>query len=104
MMDAVKITPWSGAAAPGETDIRKLLASEGLRPYRWSNGPYDVYSAHRHSYNKVIVVVTGSIEFGLPETGRRAEIRPGDRLELPAGVLHDARVGAAGVVCLEAHC
>jgi hypothetical protein len=28
---------------------------------------------------------------------------PGDRLDLPAGVLHAALVGEQGVVCLEAH-
>ena len=27
----------------------------------------------------------------------------GDRLELPAGVAHNASVGPEGVVCLEAH-
>jgi hypothetical protein len=30
-------------------------------------------------------------------------LHPGDRLDLPAGVLHNAAVGRSGVVCLEAH-
>jgi hypothetical protein len=30
-------------------------------------------------------------------------LRDGDRLDLPAGVDHDAVVGPAGVTCLEAH-
>jgi hypothetical protein len=30
-------------------------------------------------------------------------LNAGDRLELPAGTLHDAIVGPRGVVCLEAH-
>jgi len=63
----------------------------------------DVYAAHSHSYNKVIYVVQGSITFGLPELGKRLTLKAGDRLDLPSGTVHDAQVGAQGVVCLEAH-
>ena len=79
------------------------MADEGLRPYAWSNGPHDMYSAHTHSYNKVIYVVQGSITFGLPELAQQLTLNAGDRLDLPAGTVHDAMVGAQGVVCLEAH-
>jgi quercetin dioxygenase-like cupin family protein len=78
------------------------MADEGLSPYSWSNAPHDVYSAHSHSYNKVIYVVRGSIVFGLPELGEQLELKAGDRLDLPAVIMHDARVGAQGVTCLEA--
>jgi quercetin dioxygenase-like cupin family protein len=89
--------------APDEKSLRQMLADENLHPYRWSNGPGDVYAAHTHNFHKVICVVRGSITFGLPEQGQHIELNPGDRLELPAGVAHDAVVGAQGVVCLEAH-
>jgi quercetin dioxygenase-like cupin family protein len=78
------------------------MADEGLSPYSWSNGPFDVYAPHSHTYNKVIYVVQGSITFGLPELDRKLSLNPGDRLDLPAGTVHDATVGAGGVVCLEA--
>jgi quercetin dioxygenase-like cupin family protein len=79
------------------------LAAEGLIAQTWSNGPNDEYGRHAHDYDKVIVVTDGSISFGLPETGQRVELLTGDRLELPAGTLHDALVGPGGVTCLEAH-
>lgn len=79
------------------------MVDEGLTPYAWSNRPHDIYAAHTHSYNKVIYVAQGSITFGLPELGKQVTLKPGDRLDLPAGTLHDAHVGAQGVVCLEAH-
>jgi quercetin dioxygenase-like cupin family protein len=56
-----------------------------------------------HSYEKVIYVVHGSITFGLPELKQQITLTAGDRLDLPAGILHDAVVGPQGVVCLEAH-
>lgn len=97
-----KVIRWRGESGADEAELRSLMQDEGLHPYSWSNGPGEVYAAHSHSYQKVIYVVWGSINFGLPETGEHLSLNPGDRLELPAGVLHDAAVGPQGVVCLEA--
>jgi quercetin dioxygenase-like cupin family protein len=85
------------------TDLAERLRGEGLDPGTWSNGPGDRYAAHDHSYDKVIVVVAGSIRFGLPDRGDGIELAAGDRLELPAGTAHAALVGPTGVRCLEAH-
>jgi quercetin dioxygenase-like cupin family protein len=94
---------WTGGDSPTEAAIERSFEAEGLQPYRWSNAPGDVYGAHSHSYHKVIYVVSGSITFGLPHTGQSVVLHPGDRLELPPGVVHDAVVGPQGVACLEAH-
>ena len=101
-MNSPQVTPWSDPASPDQPRLWRLMADEGLRPYSWSNGPHDTYAAHSHSYNKVIYVVQGSITFGLPELGKQLSLKAGDRLDLPAGVVHDAVVGSQGVVCLEA--
>jgi quercetin dioxygenase-like cupin family protein len=84
-------------------DLAARLRAEGLEPGTWSNGPGDRYAVHEHAYDKVIVVVDGSITFGLPADGSALDLEPGDRLELPAGTPHDAAVGRLGVTCLEAH-
>jgi hypothetical protein len=87
----------------GERALRDRLAGEGLRPQTWGNGPFDVYGEHRHAYDKVLVAASGAITFHLPELERDVTLAADDRLELPAGTLHGASVGAAGVTCLEAH-
>jgi quercetin dioxygenase-like cupin family protein len=84
-------------------ELEARLREEGLDPGAWSNGPHDRYAAHDHGYDKVLVCAAGSIRFGLPSSGTNAELRAGDRLELPAGTAHDASVGPDGVTCLEAH-
>jgi quercetin dioxygenase-like cupin family protein len=99
----VRVESWSGEGPVTEAAIRQLCEAEGLEPYRWSNAPGDVYSQHVHSYDKVIFVVRGSITFGLPERSWELDLQTGDRLDLPAGTVHDAVVGPEGVVCLEAH-
>lgn len=103
MTNSPHVTPWPDSTTPTESTLWQIMAEEGLSPYSWSNGPHDMYSAHTHGYNKVIYVVRGSITFGLPELGQNLSLKTGDRLDLPAGTVHDAVVGSQGVVCLEAH-
>jgi quercetin dioxygenase-like cupin family protein len=102
-MKTPHVTPWADFAPPTQSTLRQLRSDEGLSPYTWSKGPHDRYAAHSHSYDKVIYVVQGSITFGLPELVKQLDMKAGDRLDLPAGVVHQAVVGAQGVVCLEAH-
>ncbi len=84
-------------------ELAARLRVEGLDPGSWGNGPGDVYAAHAHGYDKVLVCAAGSIVFGLPRAGTRVALGVGDRLDLPAGTDHDAVVGPTGVTCLEAH-
>lgn len=86
-----------------QQDLIVRLRAEGLDPGPWSNGPHDTYSPHRHGYDKVLVCAAGSIRFGLPATGEHVDLAVGDRLDLPAGTGHEARVGPDGVTCLESH-
>ena len=97
------LTPWDNPVLPTQSTLWRLMSDEGLSPYSWSNGPHDIYAAHSHSYYKVIYVVQGSITFGLTELGKELTLKAGDRLDLPAGTVHNAVVGSQGVVCLEAH-
>jgi quercetin dioxygenase-like cupin family protein len=93
-------TPWTSPELPAGSAILRLLTAEGLTATLWSNAPYDSYPVHSHHYHKVLYVLFGSITFGV--AGEQITLNPGDRLDLPKGILHDARVGQAGVVCLEA--
>jgi uncharacterized protein YjlB len=86
-----------------ESDLAARLRDESLDPGSWSNGPGDRYAAHDHGYDKVLVCASGSIRFGLPGLGTAVDLVIGDRLDLPAGTVHDALVGPDGVTCLEAH-
>lgn len=101
-MPAVRVTRWPGDRLPDNTAIRACFAAEGLAPYAWANGPHFTYAPHRHAYHKVLYVVRGSIRFELPEHGESVDLHPGDRLDLPANVVHSALVGPEGVTCLEA--
>ena len=80
----------------------RLLAA-GLEISSWSGQPGERHEEHAHEYDKVVVAVEGAITFGLPGYGVGFMLTPGERLDLPAGVPHDALVSPKGVSCLEAH-
>jgi len=92
-------------------ELHLALLSEGISSqtleaaagYEWSNGPSEVYAAHRHDYDKVLLCLDGEITFRLPDVDRAVTLTGGGRLDLPANTLHAAVVGAAGVRCHETH-
>ena len=80
--------------------VEQRLRAEADHCYQWRNGPGAVYAVHDHPYRKILYVDQGSITF--EPAGKPAIVmRPGDRLELPAGTPHGAVVGAEGVTCWE---
>jgi quercetin dioxygenase-like cupin family protein len=99
-MTDVRLTRWSSADALSDSRLEAILREEGLRPSWWSNSPGDRYSAHQHTYHKVLYCARGSIRF---DVGSEAfELHSGDRLEIPPGTSHSAVVGQEGVRCVEA--
>jgi quercetin dioxygenase-like cupin family protein len=99
----LRIVRWAKPHPPAEAELRELYRQEGLTPYAWSNEPGDTYVAHAHAYHKVLFTLRGSITWILTDSGQEIETFPGDRLDLPRGTRHAARVGYSGVTCLEAH-
>jgi quercetin dioxygenase-like cupin family protein len=83
--------------------LEARLRAEGLAVSAWSNVPGERYDQHVHDYDKVVVAVEGSITFGLIGYGVGFMLTPGERLDLPANIRHDAVVGPKGVTCFEAH-
>jgi quercetin dioxygenase-like cupin family protein len=82
-------------------DVMQRLQREARDAYGWSNEPGYRYGAHRHPYTKILYCVAGSIDFVVEPSGEVIALHAGDRMELPAGTLHSARVGPQGVTCVE---
>ncbi len=97
----LKVTRWHGGQHPTFQTITLRMEQEGLRPYRWSNGPNYRYAPRSHGYDKVLYCVQGSVEVILPDEGEHLLLRSGDRLELAHGVRYAQIVGPEGVSCVE---
>lgn len=92
------------STVPGSTnlELEAALRGEGLDPFTWAqDGPY-FYEPHDHEYISVLVCSKGSIVFHVD--GEDFELRPGDRLDVPAGITHAATVPDEGVEVVEAIC
>lgn len=98
----VRVLRWPHAWPLPEEEIIRYFEARGITPARWSNGPGESYSVHRHAYRKTLFCVRGGLTFFLPDLGRDVQLGAGDRLILPAGISHSAVVGPDGVDCVEA--
>ncbi len=98
----VKVTRWRGSEHPTFSNITRQMKKEGLRPYMWTNMANHRYGIRSHGYDKVLYVVDGSIELSFPDLGQQLLMRPGDRVDVPAGVRHGTIVGNKGACCVEA--
>ena len=99
----LKVTSWDQEEPPTEEDLKAELDEQELRIFNWSSPPEDVFAGHTHGYHKILYVVDGSIKFEFPTRHETINLNAGDRLDLPAGIRHNAVVGMDGVTCLEAH-
>ena len=80
------------------TGLIAQLRAEGLTVTEWSDPPGAVYDEHAHAHREVRVVLSGEITFVVG--AREIRLGPGDRIDLPSGQAHAARVGAEGVTYL----
>jgi len=94
----LEVIPWPAPDPPAETALRAQLAREGFEGFAWTDAPGADYSAHSHDHDESIWLVSGAIVFGAD--GREFPLGPGDRLMLPAGTVHTARVGPDGATYL----
>ena len=91
---------WEGPGRPTEQGIRDQLTAEGYGVVKWTNEAGTGYGAHAHIYPETMWVVEGSVTIALPADRRLIELLPGDRIEIPQGVLHALVAGAEGAVYL----
>lgn len=91
--------PWEKSVPPTEEEAEAKLRQEGYEPFRWHDVPGSKYPRHRHGYDECLWVLAGKIVFTID--GKDYELKPGDKLYLPARVAHTAKVpDAEGVTYL----
>jgi quercetin dioxygenase-like cupin family protein len=95
-----RMTLWEGTGRPVEEEIRARLAAADYGVVRWQNEPATGYPPHAHIYPETLWLVSGSLTVILPAEKRLLELLPGDRVEIPQGVVHGTMAGADGAVYL----
>ena len=76
-------------------DLEKQLSEEGFGEFFvWQDGPGAYYPNHTHSGLTAHVILDG--EMTLTLEGRPHVYRAGERIDVPAGAVHSARMGPRG--------
>jgi quercetin dioxygenase-like cupin family protein len=83
---------------PGERLLRRDLEADGFEVTTWRDPADRTYDAHSHGEDERLCVVRGRIV--LRADGRDFPLGPGDRLDLPRGIVHSAQAGPDGAVYL----
>lgn len=96
----VLVTLWEGRGQPDETALRADLAAQGYQVITWQSDAAEGFPPHMHIYPELMWVLAGSLTVILPADDRLLELLPGDRVELPAGLVHGTMAGADGVTYL----
>jgi mannose-6-phosphate isomerase-like protein (cupin superfamily) len=94
---------WNGTldGAFSEQALRAKLETMGYQVARYVYSPGTVFPDHKHGVDKIDAVVSG--RFRLIIGGHIALLGPGDWVEVPNGVMHNAAViGDEPVVSLDA--
>lgn len=78
-----------------EAEAKQTLVREGFAEvYVWEDGPGAVYGDHTHATLSAHIVVRGDIT--LVQGCVATTYGPGERVDVPAGAVHSARVGPRG--------
>ena len=97
------VSRWNPAldGAFTETALRGKLEALGYRVARYIYSPGTVFPDHKHGVDKIDAVVAG--RFRLIIGGHVVVLRPGEWVNVPAGVIHSAAVvGDEPVISLDA--
>ena len=81
-----------------EREAIREIAEAGWRHDSWRDAPGDEYPPHTHDVDQRLYVVEGALE--LDVDGGTIVLFPGDRLELPALMVHAAKAQDSGATYL----
>lgn len=100
--EAVRLERWEAEDGPlTEKRLMSLLEREGYEVSVYAYCAGTVFSEHEHAQEKCDAVVEGMLRIVVGDTAY--DLKPGDRLYLPAGTRHAAEVvGRKTVLSLDA--
>ena len=100
MKTSEQIIKWTGKKKPNKEDLDSTFKNRNLNYYRFSNSEGDHYAAHKHAYNKFLVIAKGKMKWTI--NGKTHVLKSGDAIVLPKDTTHEA-YALEDCECMEAH-
>ncbi|MEJ5197924.1 MAG: hypothetical protein WHX53_03280 [Anaerolineae bacterium] len=95
-----RLTLWDEPGRPNEEVLRGRLVAAGYQVVKWASEPATGYPPHVHIYPELLWLISGSLTVILTAERRLLELAPGDRIEIPQGLVHGTMAGADGATYL----
>jgi len=102
-MSELKVEKWNTEkdGPLNEKRMREKLKSQGYSCTRYTFPPGTDFPDHTHGVSKKDSIIAGQFRFAMQ--GKEVILQPGDMIEVPAGVVHNASVvGNQSVVFFDA--
>ncbi len=91
MSDGIEVKRWDKSDPPTLKEMREELLDEGFQGiHTFRDAPGTTYTDHQHDYIEVRWVLKGEVTFGVGD--HDYHLKPGDRLDMPAHLVHNARM------------
>lgn len=84
------VTRWQAPVLPTAEQIKMIFEAEGLAPREEVLDPKTMIPDHRHPFDEVRIVVSGSLFMNI--SGNQILLRAGDRIDIPANTRHSKSV------------
>ncbi len=79
-----------------EQDAKDILVKESFENINiWQDGPNFEYSEHTHEKLTAHIILEGEMLL-IDHLGQEKTLKAGDRLDIPAGTVHKAKMGVLG--------
>jgi quercetin dioxygenase-like cupin family protein len=93
------VTRWQAPVVPTLEQMKMIFEAEGLEPAEETFAPRVIIPDHRHPFDEVRMVVSGSLLLNI--AGNQLLLREGDRIEIPSNTRHSkTNEGERDCVCL----
>jgi mannose-6-phosphate isomerase-like protein (cupin superfamily) len=86
----MELVRWNKSKKPTLDELKAILAGEGLESELYSDPPRMKYGRHKHPFDDFVMIVSGRMKI-MSDTDEW-NLKPGDRLNIPANTPHYAEV------------
>jgi len=81
--------------SPKEKEVTQELLEEGFDSvYAWGDAPGSIHPEHEHPFLSAHIILEGQITIFID--GKEKVYKEGERFDIPARVMHRAKVGPRG--------
>lgn len=93
------VTRWQAPVLPTPEQIKMIFEREGLQPFEEVYAPNEKIPPHRHPFDEVRMLVTGSLLMEV--AGNQLLLRSGDKIVIPSNTRHSKKVhGNSDCLCI----